>query len=132
MVAGGSRCLPMSMARGCGGCSAFCGAMIPVPFSARVWLAAGRTDVRKGFNGLTMLAQEVLWQDPFSGQLFVFRGRRGDLIKALWWDGQGMVSKFDDHLPLHRQAEIYARRGVELNTSTLPMLLRKRSFSADR
>jgi transposase len=53
--------------------------MIPVPSGARVWLATGRTDMRKGFNGLAMLAQEVLRQDPFSGHLFVFRGRRGQM-----------------------------------------------------
>lgn len=63
--------------------------MIPVPASTKVWLAAGVTDMRKGFNGLSALAQEVLKQDPFSGHLFVFRGRRGDLIKVIWWDGQG-------------------------------------------
>jgi len=64
--------------------------MIPVPTSARVWLAAGHTDMRKGFNGLAVLAQEILKRDPFSGHLFVFRGRRGGLIKVLWWDGQGL------------------------------------------
>ena len=63
--------------------------MIPVPASTKVWLAVGVTDMRKGFNGLSALAQEVLKQDPFSGHLFVFRGRRGDLIKVIWWDGQG-------------------------------------------
>jgi len=63
--------------------------MIPVPAATKVWLAAGVTDMRKGFNGLSALAQEVLKQDPFSGHLFVFRGRRGDLIKVIWWDGQG-------------------------------------------
>ncbi len=63
--------------------------MIPVPAQAKVWLAAGVTDMRKGFNGLSALAQTVLKQDPFSGHLFVFRGRRGDLIKVIWWDGQG-------------------------------------------
>lgn len=63
--------------------------MIPVPASTRVWLAAGVTDMRKGFNGLSAMAQEVLKQDPFSGHLFVYRGRRGDLIKVIWWDGQG-------------------------------------------
>ena len=63
--------------------------MIPVPASTRVWLAAGVTDMRKGFNGLAALAQDVLKQDPFSGHLFVFRGRRGDLLKAIWFDGQG-------------------------------------------
>jgi len=64
--------------------------MIPVPTSARVWLAAGHTDMRKGFNGLAVLAQEILKRNPFSGHLFVFRGRRGGLIKVLWWDGQGL------------------------------------------
>jgi transposase len=57
----------------------------------RVWLAAGPTDMRRGFDGLARQVQEALGQDPFSGQLFVFRGRRGDLVKALWWDGQGLV-----------------------------------------
>jgi hypothetical protein len=45
--------------------------------------------MRKGFNGLSALAEKVLEQDPYSGHLFVFRGRRGDLIKVIWWDGQG-------------------------------------------
>lgn len=63
--------------------------MIPVPAMTRVWLAAGVTDMRKGFTGLSILTEAVLHQDPFSGHLFVFRGRRGDLIKVIWWDGQG-------------------------------------------
>ncbi|MBL6082827.1 IS66 family insertion sequence element accessory protein TnpB, partial [Belnapia sp. T18] len=61
------------------------------PPGVRVWLAAGPTDMRRGFDGLARQVQEALGQDPFSGQLFVFRGRRGDLVKALWWDGQGLV-----------------------------------------
>ncbi len=52
--------------------------MIPVPVQTRVWLAAGVTDMRKGFNGLSALAEKVLEQDPYSGHLFVFRGRRGE------------------------------------------------------
>ncbi len=44
---------------------------------------------RKGFVGLSSLAEQVLRKDPYSGHLFVFRGRRGDLIKVIWWDGQG-------------------------------------------
>jgi transposase len=63
--------------------------MSPVPASAKVWLALGVTDMRKGFNGLSMLAQDALEQDPFSGHLFVFRDRRGDFIKIIWFDGQG-------------------------------------------
>lgn len=61
--------------------------MIPVPSNAKVWLAAGVTDMRKGFNGLSVLVQQTLLEDPFSGHLFVFRGRRGDLLKIIWWDG---------------------------------------------
>ena len=63
--------------------------MIPVPTSTKIWLAGGVTDMRKGFVGLSSLAEAVLRQDPYSGHLFVFRGRRGDLIKVVWWDGQG-------------------------------------------
>jgi transposase len=64
--------------------------MIPVPAGVRVWLATGHTDMRKGFDGLALTVQETLKRDPHSGHLFVFRGRRGDLIKCLWHDGQGM------------------------------------------
>lgn len=63
--------------------------MIPVPASTKVWVAAGATDMRKGFNGLAALAEKVLERDPYSGHLFVYRGRRGDLVKVIWWDGQG-------------------------------------------
>ncbi len=63
--------------------------MIPVPAQTKVWLAFGVTDMRKGFNGLSIAAENVLKEDPFSGHLFVFRGRRGDLLKIVWWDGQG-------------------------------------------
>ncbi len=63
--------------------------MIPVPASTRIWLASGVTDMRKGFVGLCAQAQSVLKADPYCGHLFVFRGRRGDLIKVIWWDGQG-------------------------------------------
>jgi len=64
--------------------------MIPVPVGVRVWIASGRTDMRRGFDGLALQVQEQLKQDPHSGHLFVFRGRRGDLVKVLWHDGQGM------------------------------------------
>ena len=64
--------------------------MIVPPTSTRVWLAAGHTDMRKGFDGLAMLVQAKLSRDPFGGQVFVFRGRRGDIVKLLWWDGQGL------------------------------------------
>ena len=64
--------------------------MIPVPSGVRVWLAVGRTDMRRGMNGLALQVQEALKRDPHAGDLFVFRGRRGDMIKILWHDGLGM------------------------------------------
>ena len=63
--------------------------MIPQPASTRIWLCAGVTDMRRGFNGLSAQVDQVLNVDPYSGHLFVFRGRRGDLLKVIWWDGQG-------------------------------------------
>jgi transposase len=57
--------------------------MIPVPSTTRVWLAAGVTDMRRGFNTLAAQAEQVLAEDPYSGHMFVFRGRRGDLLKII-------------------------------------------------
>lgn len=64
--------------------------MIGPPAGTRVWLAAGVTDMRRGFDGLAAIVQDTLRADPFSGHVFVFRGRRGDRIKILWWSGDGM------------------------------------------
>lgn len=64
--------------------------MIAPSSGTRVWLACGYTDMRKGMDGLAMLAQQGLSEDPFSGALFAFRGKRGGLVKLLWYDGQGM------------------------------------------
>jgi transposase len=64
--------------------------MIPVPSGLRVWLAAGHTDMRRGMNSLALQVQEALKRDPHGGDLHVFRGKRGDLIKILWHDGIGM------------------------------------------
>jgi transposase len=97
--------------------------MIPVPMQARVWLAAGATDMRKGFNGLSALAEKVLKQEPFSGHLFVFRGRRGDLVKVIWWDGQG-ACLFSKRLEKGRFVWPSAAQGkVTLSPAQLSMLL---------
>lgn len=63
--------------------------MIPVSADARVWLVTGHTDMRKGYASLALIVQETLRRNPNGGHLFVFRGRRGDLAKILWHDGQG-------------------------------------------
>ena len=64
--------------------------MIAVPSGARIWIATGHTDVRKGMQGLALLVQEGLKRDPHAGDIYVFRGRGGSLIKALWHDGLGL------------------------------------------
>jgi transposase len=61
-----------------------------IPAGTRIWIVAGFTDLRRGFVGLSAMVQTVLEQNPFSGHVFVFRGRRGDLIKMLWFDGDGL------------------------------------------
>ena len=97
--------------------------MIGLPAGTRVWLAAGATDMRKGFDGLSMVVQSVLRHDPFSGHVFVFRGRRGDLIKVLWWSGDGLCL-FTKRLERGRFVWPYARDGlVHLTAAQLSMLL---------
>lgn len=63
--------------------------MIGPGTGVRVYLACGVTDMRKGIIGLATLAQDVLRQKPSGGAVFAFRGRRGDRLKLLYWDGQG-------------------------------------------
>ena len=65
--------------------------MIGLPSDTRVWIAAGHTDMRKGFDGLAALVQTALAANAHSGRVFVFRRRRGDIIKVLWSDGQGSL-----------------------------------------
>ena len=65
-------------------------AMIPIASGVRIWIATGHTDMRRGMHGLARQVQEGLGRDPFAGDVFVFRGRGGSLIKALWHDGIGL------------------------------------------
>jgi transposase len=61
-----------------------------IPANTRIWIVAGLTDLRRGFVGLSAMVQTALEQNPFNGHVFVFRGKRGDLIKLLWFDGDGL------------------------------------------
>lgn len=97
--------------------------MIGLPSGVRVWLAAGVTDMRKGFGGLAALIQESLTEDPFSGHVFVFRGKRGDLVKLLWWSGDGLCL-FAKRLERGRFVWPNATSGaVHLTAAQLSMLL---------
>lgn len=97
--------------------------MMGLPAGTRIWLAAGVTDMRRGFDGLAAIVQERLAGDPFSGHLFVFRGKRGDLVKLLWWDGEGLCL-FAKRLERGRFIWPQAREGaVHLTAAQLSMLL---------
>jgi transposase len=97
--------------------------MITVSAGSRIWIAAGVTDVRRGFIGLSAMVQTVLSENPFSGHLFVFRGRRGDLIKVLWFDGDGLCL-FAKRLERGRFVWPKAESGtISLSRAQLSMLL---------
>jgi transposase len=97
--------------------------MIALPAKTRIWIAAGVTDLRRGFTGLSAQVQTKLEQSPFSGHVFVFRGRRGDLIKVLWFDGDGLCL-FAKRLERGRFVWPQATSGtVSLTRAQLSMLL---------
>lgn len=97
--------------------------MIGLSAGTKIWIVCGVTDMRKGFDGLAALVQLKLREDPFSGQLFVFRGRRGDRVKILWWDGDGLCL-FAKRLERGRFVWPRATDGtVHLTQAQLSMLL---------
>ena len=97
--------------------------MIQLPVGTKVWIAAGVTDLRRGFDGLSAQVQNVLHEQPFSGHMFVFRGRRGDIVKLLWWDGDGLCL-FAKRLERGRFIWPKAESGVvHLSRAQLLMLL---------
>jgi transposase len=97
--------------------------VIPAPTGVRVRLAAGATDMRRGMNGLALQVQQALERDPHGGDLYVFRGRRGDLVKCLWHDDTGM-SLYVKRLERGRFVWPQAKEGVvSLTPAMLSMLL---------
>jgi transposase len=97
--------------------------VIELRTGTRIWVAAGVTDLRRGFQGLSAQVQTVLDQQPFSGHVFVFRGRRGDIIKLLWFDGDGLCL-FAKRLERGRFIWPKAESGtISLSRAQLSMLL---------
>lgn len=97
--------------------------MIALPTGTQVWVAAGVTDMRKGFDGLSSVVQSALNASPFNGHVFVFRGRRGDRVKLLWWSGDGM-NLYCKRLEHGRFVWPSAQSGaVHLSAAQLSMLL---------
>jgi len=97
--------------------------MITLPSHTQIWIAAGVTDLRRGFDGLSALIQTKLEKSPLSGQVFIFRGRRGDLVKLIWFDGDGLCL-FQKRLERGRFIWPQATEGsVSLTRAQLSMLL---------
>lgn len=97
--------------------------MIGWPSGTRVWIAAGVTDMRKGMDGLAAIVQTALGERPFSGDVFVFRRKRGDLVKLVWWSGDGM-NLYAKRLERGRFVWPQATSGaVHLTAAQLSMLL---------
>ena len=97
--------------------------MLSLPPSVRIFVARGATDQRKSFDGLCALAKDVLRQDPFSGHIFVFFGRRRDRVKVLVWDRSGFWV-FAKRLEAGRFAEVrVAGETVCIEVSSRDLLL---------
>ena len=65
--------------------------MLSLPASLRIWLCSHPADMRRSFDGLAEMVRQQLHRDPLSGQLFVFRNKRGDRVKLLYWDEDGLA-----------------------------------------
>lgn len=97
--------------------------MIGLAAGTHIWIVAGVTDMRRGFVGLSGMVQTAVKENPFSGQVYIFRGKRGDLIKVLWFDGDGLCL-FAKRLERGKFIWPQARNGtVSLTPAQLSMLL---------
>ena len=106
--------------------------MLSVPGGVKVYLACGHTDLRKGMDGLAVLVQHVLHKDPFSGAVFAFRGKRGNLVKLLHWDTQGLCL-FMKRLEQGHFLWPEAKEGsVHMSAAQLSMLLEGIDWRAPR
>ncbi len=115
--------MPVRVAKLGGGIEPVMAPGFPAPPATRVFLACGTTDMRKGIDGLAVLAQQVLEEKPYSGALFAFRGKRGDLVKLLWYDGQGLCL-FSKRMDRGRFIWPHTATGkVSLSAAQLSMLL---------
>ncbi len=96
---------------------------LTLPPSAKIYLSLTPCDMRRGFDGLAAQVRNILQLDPFSGAVFLFRGKRGDRLKALVWDGSGLCLYAKR---LNRQKFVWPRASdgaVRLSGAQLAMLI---------
>lgn len=97
--------------------------MLSLPSAVRIWLATRPTDMRKSFDGLAEVVRQQLERDPLSGQLFVFRNKRGDRVKLLYWDEDGFVLVYKRLEAGTFRFPAAEAGGVEIRAADLQMLL---------
>ena len=105
--------------------------MLSLPLPVRVFLCTEPADMRRAFDGLAQLVRDHLGADPLSGDLFVFRSRRGDRVKLLYWDGDGFALWYKrlekgtfafPALPAN-PLQVVGRHGLQIRAAELTMLL---------
>ena len=108
--------------------------MISIAADTRIFVASGHTDMRKGFDGLCGLVTSVLEMDPLSGQLFLFINRRGDKLKILYWDGDGLAIWYRRLEQGTFQVPMLTaeQKSAEIRSEELTMLLRGIDFTCVR
>jgi transposase len=98
--------------------------MLSLPLPVRIFLCTRHADMRKSFDGLAQMVREFLGSDPLSGHLFVFRSKRGDRLKLLYWDADGLaiwykrLERGTFRFPAATDGE-----GVEIRAADLTMIL---------
>jgi transposase len=97
--------------------------IVSLPSAVRIWLASQATDLRKSFDTLAELVRQQLQGDPLSGQLFVFRNRRADRVKLLYWDEDGFVIIYKRLEAGTFRFPKGAAAGIEIRAADLQMLL---------
>ena len=100
--------------------------MLSIAAGTRIFVAAGATDMRKGFDGLQGIVTSVLEQDPLSGHLFLFINRRCDKLKILYWDGDGLAIWYRrlEQGTFQMPSMADDRKSAEIRSDELTMLLR--------
>jgi transposase len=108
--------------------------MLSIAAGTRIFVAAGATDMRKGFDGLQGIVSGVLQQDPLCGHLFLFVNRRRDKLKILYWDGDGLAIWYrrleQGTFQMPRLAD--DQQSAEIRSEELTMLLRGIDYSTVR
>jgi transposase len=99
--------------------------MLSLPLPVRIFLCTRHADMRKSFDGLAQMVREFLGADPLSGHLFVFRNKRGDRVKLLYWDSDGLAIWYKrlEEGTFRFPAPAEKGDGVEIRAADLTMLL---------